>query len=127
MRRKFSLLCLVFAWICANGVVWNAVQVVGWATMLRDYARVMPLAQAISVTFSGDAPCGYCQLAEAGKQADREQPADTALGASAEKILLLAETAPAPVLVPPSVDWPGVANAAGLRRTDPVPLPPPRA
>ena len=28
MRRKLSFACLLLAWLCANGVVWNAVQVV---------------------------------------------------------------------------------------------------
>ena len=126
MRRKLSLLCLVFAWICANGVVWNVVQVVGWAKMLHDNAQVMPLDRAVQVTFSGEAPCELCRAAQKGKQAERQLPAEAALGAT-ERILFVTEAAPEPVLVPPGNEWPGVAVATGLQRIDPVPVPPPRA
>lgn len=44
-----------------------------------------------------------------------------------EKLLLLAEDAPAVVLVAPDSMWPGVGNVAGLTRTEAVPVPPPRA
>jgi hypothetical protein len=107
-------------------VVWNVVQVVGWAKMLHDNAQVMPLSRALQVTFSGEAPCEFCRVAESGKQADRQLPAEAALGAS-ERVLFIVDVAAAPVLTPPDRDWPGLAAATGLARTEPVPVPPPRA
>jgi hypothetical protein len=125
VRRKLSIACLLLAWLCANGAVWNVVQVVGWAKMIRDYAQVMPVAQAVQVTFDGSAPCDLCTIAQTGQDAARDNPAPAALGGG-EKILLIAECVPAPVLVAPDFSWPGVANDAGLTRTESVPVPPPR-
>ncbi len=128
MRRKISLLCLLLAWLCANGVVWNAVQVVGWAKMFHDYSQVMPATQAIKLTFSGEAPCDYCHLAESGREAAREQlPVNAALGADTERILFVADCAPIILVAAPDSAWPGVANDFGHLRTESVPVPPPRA
>ena len=80
MRRKISLLCLLVAWLCANGVVWNVVQVIGWPKMLHDYSQVMPVTEAIKLTFSGEAPCDFCRVAETGKdQADQQLPSPTSV------------------------------------------------
>lgn len=128
MRRSFSVACLLLAWLCANGAVWNVVQVVAWAKMFHDYSQVMPAAEAIELTFDGTAPCGLCELAQAGQDSARRQlPRDSALGGETEKILLLADFAPACVLNAPAGTWPGLVPAAGLARTDAVPVPPPRA
>ena len=127
LRRKFSIACLLLAWLCANGAVWNVVQVVAWAKMIRDYSQVMPAAQALELTFDGTAPCNLCHLAQSGENASREAESPAALGGETEKILLLADCVPAPVLVAPDFSWPGVADAAGLTRSESVPVPPPRA
>ncbi len=127
MRRKLSITCLVLAWLCANGAVWNIVQIVGWAKMFQGYAQVMPAAQALQLTFDGSAPCDLCHLAEAGQDATRNTQLPAAPTGAPEKILLIAECVPAPVLVAPDFVWPGIANDAGLTRTESVPVPPPRA
>ena len=57
VRRRISIAALCLAWLCANGAIWNAVQVVAWARMFQDYSQGMPLAQALQLTFSGEAPC----------------------------------------------------------------------
>lgn len=125
MRRKISVLCLLVAWLFANGVTWNVVQVVAWARMYRDYAQIMPAAQALKLTLSGEAPCDLCRLADSAKdQADQQLPHDV-LGSSEKFLLACAE--PAPVILPsPDSAWPGVADDFGHTRTDPVPLLPPR-
>ena len=126
MRRKISVICLLVAWLCANGVTWNVVQAVAWARMYRDNARLMPATEALKLTFSGEAPCALCRLAETAKNtADQQLPPD-AIGSGSEKFLL-ACTVPAPVIfVSPDSAWPGVADDVGRVRTDAVPLPPPR-
>jgi len=126
VRRKLSITCLLLAWLCANNAVWNVVQVVGWARMFHDYSQVMPAAQALELTFDGSAPCDLCHLAQEGKDATRDPLVPAAVGDGMEKILLIAECVPAPVLVAPDFSWPGVADAAGLTRTDAVPVRPPR-
>lgn len=128
MRRQLSLACLLLAWLCANGVVWNAVQVIGWAKMFHDYSQVMPAAQALTLTFSGEAPCDFCHLAESGQEATREHlPVNAALGGGAEKIFFVADCAPIALIAAPDSAWPGVADTAGRLRTEAVPVPPPRA
>lgn len=125
MRRKLAISCLLLAWFCANGAVWNVVQVAGWVKMFHDYAQVMPAAQALELTFDGSAPCDMCNIAQAGQDATRD-PLAPALGGGPEKILLISECVPASVLVAPECSWPGVGNDAGLTRTETVPVPPPR-
>jgi hypothetical protein len=128
VRRALSTTCLLLAWLCANGAVWNVVQVVAWAKMFHDYAQVMPATEALALTFDGTVPCDLCHLSQDAQDTARQQlPADAALGGGVEKILLIADCAPVTVLVAPDAAWPGVVHEAGLTRTDAVPVPPPRA
>ncbi len=126
MRRHLSITCLLFAWLCANGAVWNAVQLVAWAQMFHDYSQVMPTAQAIQVTFDGSKPCELCHISQSAQDTAREQqPRDADLGGSDKILLAFHVTAPL-VLHVPATDWPGVVHDTGLLRTDPVPVRPPR-
>jgi len=128
VRRNLSIGCLLFAWLCANGALWNVVQVVAWVKMYHDYSRVMPAARALQITFDGSAPCELCRITQKAHDAERDQlPKDVLPGATLGKILLVSETAAPLVLVRPAADWPGVVDAAGLIRCEAVPVPPPRA
>jgi hypothetical protein len=128
VRRTLSTTCLLLAWLCANGAVWNVVQVVAWTKMFHDYSQVMPATEALALTFDGSAPCDLCHISQDAQDTARQQlPADAALGGSVEKILLIADCAPVAVLVAPDFAWPGLVHEAGLTRTDAVPVPPPRA
>ncbi len=127
MRRKLSISCLLFAWLCANGALWNVVQVVAWGKMLHDYSLVMPLARAVQITFDGSAPCDLCRLSQSAEETARQQlPHEAALGGGMEKLLLVSESLPAVILTAPDFVWPGVVNDAGPARTESVPVPPPR-
>lgn len=126
VRRTVSILCLSFAWFCANGVAWNLVQVVGWAKMFSDYARVMPVGEALERTLSGEAPCDFCSIAATGEQAQQRLPGDAIIGAG-EKFLLAHEVAAPLVFGAPDPAWPGIADTTGMTRIDSVPVPPPRA
>lgn len=127
MRRHVSIAALCFAWLCANGVIWNGVQVVAWAKMIHDYSQVMPAAQAVKLALSGEAPCNVCKIVEAAQDTARQElPREAALGAS-EKLVLVCH-APAPIILSaPDSTWPAAANLAGRQRREAVPLPPPRA
>ena len=127
MRRHFSIGCLLFAWLCANGALWNVVQVVAWVKMFHDYSEVMPTAEALQRTFDGSKPCKLCCISNAAKDtAQKQLPRDAALGGGVEKLLLVAECAPTVVVPAPDFSWPGVADDTGLIRTETVPVPPPR-
>lgn len=128
VRRTLSTTALLLAWLCANGAVWNVVQVVAWAKMFQEYSQVMPVADALELTFDGSAPCDLCTIAQSNQDAAQQQlPTDASLGGGQEKIVLIADFAPAPVLVAPDYVWPGLVHEAGLTRTTAVPVPPPRA
>ena len=127
VRRHLSIFALGLAWLCANGALWNVVQVVGWAQMLRDYSAVMPAEKAIEVTFNGSAPCKFCHMSQSAEDTARRQlPRDAELGNGMEKLLLVTGDAVAVVVTAPEQAWPGVVNDAGQTRTESVPVPPPR-
>lgn len=128
VRRTLSTTCLLLAWLCANGAVWNVVQVVAWAKMFDTYSQMMPVGDALELTFDGSAPCTMCSIAQDAEDTARSQlPASAALGGGAEKILFVSDCAPIAVLAAPNVTWPGLVPEAGLLRTESVPVPPPRA
>ncbi len=127
MRRRFSTLALLVAWLCANGAVWNVVQVVAWAKMFRDYSAVMPAAAALRVTFVEGEACNLCHIAQSAQETARDQlPRDDALGGS-DRVVLAFQATPPVVVTAPDFAWPGLVHEAGLTRTDAVPVPPPRA
>lgn len=126
VRRKLSIACLLCAWVCANGVVWNVVQVVAWTKMVHDYSQVMPLAQALKVTFSGEAPCDLCHISQSAEETARQQLPHDVLGAGQEKFVLACALPVPLILLSPDSAWPGVDHDAGLTRTEAVPVPPPR-
>lgn len=127
VRRRISIFALCVAWLFANGAVWNAVQVVGWAKMFHDYSAIMPAAKALEVTFNGTAPCNLCTISQAAEDTARQQmPRDAELGASTGKLLLIADAVPVYAVAVPEVSWPGTGHNAGLIRTESVPVRPPR-
>ena len=126
VRRRISITCLLLAWLCANGAVWNVVQLVAWAKMFHDNSQVMPATEALDVTFNGSKPCALCHLSQAAQETAREQqPREADLGSSERFLLAFHSVAPLVLNVPES-DWPGVVHDTGLTRTEPVPVRPPR-
>lgn len=122
MRRGFAIICLSFAWFCANGALWDAVQAFAWVKMVREYSQFMPLARAIKITFDGSAPCDICNLVTEAKQ---QAPEEDALR-NPDRVLL-ACVVPGPiVLSPPRLTWTGSEDAIGRFRELEVPVPPPR-
>ena len=117
MRCNFSIGCLLFAWLCANGALWNVVQVVGWAKMFHDYSEIMPAAKALEITFDGSAPCNLCHISQNAEDTARQQlPRDAELGVGVEKLLLAAGDFVSVVVTGPDFCWPGVTNDAGPAR-----------
>jgi len=126
VRRQLSIVCLLLAWLCANGVTWNAVQVVAWIKMYHDNAQVMSAAAALEATFDGRAPCDLCQIARSAEDTAQQQLPQDSLGSHSDKFVLVCQQ-PAPVLLThPDFSWPGAEPSVGLVRTEAVPVPPPR-
>ncbi|MBP6505999.1 MAG: hypothetical protein KA257_00410 [Opitutaceae bacterium] len=122
MRRVIAISTLCLAWLCANGALWDVVQVFAWGKMVHDYSQVMPLAQAITKTFDGSAPCEICSVVDDAKQSQPAQQVER----SQEKILLACQVPEEFFVIVPDFAWPGGVDAAGLIRTERVPVPPPR-
>ncbi len=126
MRRRIAIASLCFAWICANGAIWDAVQVFAWGKMFAGYAQMMSVPAALRATFDPARPCELCVTVADARETAREQ-LPQAVERAAEK-LLLALHSPAPiVLVPAPGAWPPTLAHAAPRRTESVPVPPPRA
>ena len=126
MRRRLAIFGLLLAWLCANGVVWDAVQVVAWSRMFATYSSYLPVGQALTRTFDGSKPCEICAVAQHGRDEQQRQQSPSAPD-GAERILLACETNATFVTAAPDFSWPGVVADFGLTRSEPVPVPPPRA
>ena len=72
MRRTFCITCLLFAWLCANDVLWNAVQVFAWARMFTGYTRALTVSEALCETFDLSKPCDLCKTVSKAKEEERQ-------------------------------------------------------
>jgi hypothetical protein len=125
VRRTFSITCLLFGWLCANGAVWNVVQAVAWGRMFATYAQTLSVGAALRETFNPAKPCEICVAVKAARTADCER-APTAPAPQSAKVDLAIELPSVFVFSMPQVSWPQVREPAVLARTDSVPVPPPR-
>ncbi|MBE36134.1 MAG: hypothetical protein CMI16_11380 [Opitutaceae bacterium] len=123
MRRAFTITTLCFAWLCANGALWDSAQVFAWGKMIHDYSQTMPLSTAIEKTFDGSAPCEICVVVE---DAQQQEPAQKMERSSSDKVLLAYHPTEAVVIEAPTYSWPGAIDLTGQLRTESVPLRPPR-
>jgi hypothetical protein len=127
VRKPLSIVSLLFAWLCANGALLDAVQVFAWGKMFSENARTMDLREALSATFDPAKACDLCLSVAAAKDtAGQEQPAQVEQ-ASADKLLLALHTPARPFFVSPVADWPETLASVAPSRTESVPVPPPRA
>lgn len=127
MRRKLTISSLMLAWLCANGLLCNVVQIVGWARMYHHFLQTMPAEQALRVTFDGSVPCNLCLFSQAVQEATRElMPPASATSDERENVLLLSELVPAYFVATPDYAWADLLNETGQIRARTVLLLPPR-
>jgi hypothetical protein len=125
VRRFIATASLVFAWLCANGAMLDALQVVAWSKMFAGYTGTMSVSAALRETFDPAKPCALCKhVAKAKESAQQQMPAtgDNA----APKFVLVLETPEPPVFASDPGDWIASLSMSVCQRTDPVPVPPPR-
>ena len=126
MRQRIATGALILAWLCANGAVWDTMQVAAWSKMFAGYSETMSIAQALRETFDASKRCDMCVgIAKAKDATEKQQPA-TAQSA-APKFVLAFHTVSKPVFANDPGAWTTVTVATVRGRTDPVPVPPPRA
>ena len=126
VRRHVAIVSLCFAWVCANGAIWDAAQVFAWGKMFAGYAQTMSVSEALRATFDPEKPCDMCVgVAQAKETAKQQLP--QAVEHSAEK-LFLAIHAPARIVFANAPgEWPAVLASTAPVRSESVPVPPPRA
>jgi hypothetical protein len=121
MRRLTHWIILV-AFVFSCGGQWGAFQVIAWGNMIREYSEMVPLAQAVEMTFSGKYPCAICKAIAERKSSEQQK----------QIALLKAEKKfPLPVIV--KLAPPMIADVAYLEptfvfssRAESPPTPPPR-
>lgn len=125
MRRLLATAALAFAWLCANGAVWDVVQVVAWGRMFSVNTGSMDLSTALRETFNPKRACALCVGVYQAKEQARTQlpaPAD----GEPVKIVLMLEMVDAPVFASDPGVWLPTSVLGDLERREPVPLRPPR-
>jgi hypothetical protein len=125
VRKKISLTGLLLAWLCANGAIWDVMQVFAWGKMFSEYATVLSVTDALAATFDPARRCHRCIAISEAKSAGQEQ--GPLPSAPAETKLVLACESPVQYLVAQSrAAWPAVQVGVAPLRIEPVILPPPR-
>lgn len=125
MRRPLATFSLLFAWVCANGAIWDAVQVFAWGKMFAGYSQSMSVPAALRATFDPAKACEMCLGVASAKETAKQQ-LPQAVERSAEK-LLLAIHAPGQIVFENSPEeWPVTLASVAPVRSESVPVPPPR-
>ena len=127
MRRTFATASLLLAWLCANGALLDVVQVVAWSRMFTGYAQSMTVSAALRETFNPAKPCALCKRVAHAKEAARQQLPPLGDNDAAPKFLLALPTSEPPIFARDPGDWIASPAMSICQRTDPVPVPPPRA
>jgi hypothetical protein len=126
VRKNFAIASLVFAWLCANGAVWNAVQVVAWGSMFAGYARTLPVGEALRETFDLNKPCDMCVGLQQARSAENEQRPATVPGDAAARLDLLCDESARVIFAVPVREWPAIGALTASSWRAAVPVPPPR-
>ncbi|MEI9999803.1 MAG: hypothetical protein WDO13_11940 [Verrucomicrobiota bacterium] len=121
--RRLTHLVVLAAFLLSSGGNWAVFQAVAWGNMIREYSEMVPLSQAVEMTFSGKYPCALCKLIAEKKTA--EQQKTLALDKLAKTFLVPSEFH---LAVPRVADVAyAVENAAVCPRGETPPTPPPRS
>lgn len=126
MRRSVAIASLALAWLCANGAVWDVVQVFAWGRMFANYAQTLSFAAAARETLDPNKPCELCTTVAKAKSAESKQAPQSVAPVAAGKFLFACPSPARFVFVSPPADWPHALASAAPSRTEPVPVPPPR-
>ena len=121
MRRLTHLIVLV-AFVFSCGGQWAAFQVIAWGNMIREYSEMVPLTQAVQMTFSGQYPCAICKAIAERKSTEQQK-----------ELTLLKYDKSCPLLVAVALERPEIAVVIHLdptfafsSRVESPPTPPPR-
>jgi hypothetical protein len=121
--RRLTHLVVFLAVVFSCGGQWAAIQCLAWANMVREYSQVVPLTEAVKMTFSGDYPCSICKALAEKRSTDQQKA--LALEKYDKKFVSLAALS----VAPPSsaVRRYPVFLTVLFSRLDTPPVPPPRS
>lgn len=122
LMRRLTHLVVLAAFVFSCGGQWYALQGVAWIKMIYDYSQMVPVTEAVSMTFSGHYPCEICKAIAEKNQSNNDKIC------SLEKfdknfIPPLAVELPLPAIAP--VQYVGDRPSLQFRKDSP-PTPPPR-
>ena len=73
LMRRFTCLMVLAAFLFSCGGNWAVLQGIAWANMIREYSAMVPLSQAVQMTFSGEYPCAICKAIAERKSAEQQK------------------------------------------------------
>lgn len=68
-----SLFVVLVAFAFSCGGQWAVLQGIAWANMIREYSEVVPLGEAVKMTFSGQYPCAMCKAIAEKKDSENNK------------------------------------------------------
>jgi hypothetical protein len=121
--RRFTLFVVLVAFTFSSGAQWPVLQCVAWANMIREYSEMVPLGQAVKMTFSGQYPCDLCKAITEKKQEENAKFVSS-LKHEKKMVTLGLEVKTVSITITPQV----FVTPSPLFRTrsDSPPTPPPR-
>jgi hypothetical protein len=70
--RVISRFLVILALCFAIGLHWCALQSIAWTTMVIEYSKDAPFAEALAKTFDGQHPCSLCHAVQTGKKSEHK-------------------------------------------------------
>lgn len=71
--RRLTHVVVLAAFVFSCGGHWAVFQCIAWANMIREYSQMVPLPQAIEMTFSGKYPCAICKALAERKSSEQQK------------------------------------------------------
>ena len=71
--RRLTVFVVLVAFIFSSGGQWPVLQCVAWANMIREYSEMVPLTEAVQMTFSGKYPCSMCKAIAEKTNSEQQQ------------------------------------------------------
>ncbi len=97
-------------------------QGLAWANMIHEYSQMVPLKEAVRMTFSGEYPCAICKAIAEKKNSEQQK----AVGLQKyEKKFTFPLAIAAIALKVSAMEYPDF-SAAPVSRSETPPTPPPR-
>jgi hypothetical protein len=104
----------------------DVAQVLAWARMFAEYARMESVVSAAKDTFDPGRSCAICRAVSRARQA-QGQHAPVLAPSGPDKVILILENPARFIALDSGRGWPEWTPAAELARDADVPVPPPRA